>query len=414
MACDVFDALRLPTEHLDKTLYRRASIQSIWLNMIPKSEYVDGVGLINSTFTIERSEPTSSEQTWAAIQTAGATSQGSCKESFNDVNFGYTERKYSPESYDLRGPPICKNELIFNFQAERFLEAYIHALTINSQHTIENRYENIFMHLSQKNVCNTNYDHYDSGALNAVTLIAPSGPDLTGVNPPTMQLEQAMLDITAAELNRDGANNPNSPDWITLGDDGPVYPLLIGQEMSAQLKLASAELRKDYRYAEPSLLLKRMGATYSLKNFRHIITLTPPRWNYTNGAYVRVNTWVMVPASKGYKAVISNDYKHAAIEGAIVLNPWVFHSEVIRPKNAAGDMSWKPETYFGEWMWRTGARNIMEDISTCTNYAYDPLEEIGRHFAKYKHAARPIFPEFGRLILYNRCPTASFAGTACS
>jgi len=407
---DPFDAFRMATEHLDKELYRRASVQSVWLDMIPRSEYMSGVGLTNSTFTIERSEPTSDEEAWPAISSINSGAGNSaCATTWNDVNYGYTEQLYSPEQIGLRGPIICKDELIYNFEAGRFLEAYLSALTIRSQRTLENRYQNIYMHLTPKNSCNTGYTKVAGGTLDA-DHTPPTSPDLSSVPVPTSQLTQDMLDITAAELNTDGATNPNSSGWITLGPDGPIYPLLIGQEMSQAIQLNNSEFRQDYRYAEPSQLLKRIGATRVIKNFRHVITLTPPRFEPgANQVLARVNTWEMVAKSKGFGAELTQAYKQAQYEAVIVLNPWVFHSELIRPVNSAAGLNWEPTSYFGEWQFRTGGRDI-----DFTNICYDPLHKLGRHFGEYKMASRPIFPQFGRTIYAKRCPTSAFSLVTCA
>lgn len=421
---DPFDAFRLATEHLDKELYRRASVSSVWLDVIPRSEYMSGVGLTNSTFTIERSEPTSDEESWPAVSSMGAgdtvgdpglatiTGSSACATSWNDVKYGYTEQLYSPEQIGLRGPIICKDELIYNFEAGRFLEAYLQALAMRSEKTLSNRYWNIFMHLTPKNSANSSYTGVSGGTFDA-DHTPPTSPDLSSVPVPTSQLTQEMLDITAAELNRDGASNPNSSGWITLGADGPIYPLLIGQEASQAIQLNNSDFRNDYRYAEPSALLKRMGATRVIKNFRHVITLTPPRYEPgANQVLARVNTWQMVAKSKGFGAELSTGYKQAQYESACVLSPWVFHSEIIRPVNSAAGLTWDPTSYFGEWQFKTGGRDIDEQTSNAV--CYDPLHKLGRHFAEYKHAARPIFPQFGRTIYYKRCPTSSFSLVTCA
>lgn len=415
MACsDPFDALRLATEHLDSELYRRASVQSIWLNVIPRSTYQSGVGLTNSTFTIERSEPTADEETWPAITTI-VSGTNSCNTTWNNVNYGYSEQLYSPEQIGLRGPIICKDELIYNFEAARFLEAYISALTIRSQRTVENRLQNIFMHLSPKNTCNAAYTGIAGGALDA-DHTPPTSPSWSGLPLPTSQLTQDRLDYTAAELITNGATNPDSAGWITPGPNGPVFPLLIGMEASQNIVLNNSEFRQDYRYAEPSTLLRRLGAGVVVKNFRHMINLTPPR--FTSGAgqtLVRVNTWQMSAKSKGFGAELTDAYIGAAYEAAIVLSPWVFHSEVIQPVNSAAGLTWDPTNYFGEWQFRTGAKDVIDATAGGENCpTYDPLKKIGRHFAEYKMASRPIFPQFGRVIILKRCPVTSFSSVVCA
>lgn len=401
----------MATEHLSQEIYRRASIRSIWLDVIPRSEFMGGKGLNTTTFISERSEPTSDEEDWPAEGSiapnppcAGcgpnASPTSACGVTWNDVNYGLTSQIYAPEKLGLRGPIICEDELIYTHQAERFLETYMHALTIRSQRSVENRLKNVFMHLVPKRICDAAYDLTPNGILDPDNT-PPQHPYLQGLSAATSQLTQEMLDIDAAELNQSGATDPDSAGWIDLGPDGPIYPLLIGQEASQAIQLNNAEFRMDYRYAEPSALLKRIGATRVIKNFRHVISLQPPRFTWAGGTYTRVNQWEMVATTKGYKARIRDAWKSLAgapYEGAMILNPWVMHQEVVRPVLSAAGITFEPKSYFGEWKLVVGGREICDDSTT-----YDPTKKLARHFGEYRHAIRPIFPEFGRLIIFKRC-----------
>ncbi len=408
----------MATESLGEELYLRASFRGIWLNLIPRSGYASGTGLVQSTFTVGRSEPSSDEENWMRItgstigclDAATASSSGACSVCWNDTQWGYLERTYSPEQFGLRGPVICQDDLIYNFQAERFLEVYLQALAKRSQRSIENRYQNIYMHLTPKRSAGSTFQRIDGGSF--TNGVAPKSPSFTGLNPPTSELTQQMLDTIAIELNENGASDPNTNGWISLGDDGPIYPILIGQEASQDIVLNNSELRQDYRWAEPMNLIKRLGASRVVKNFRHIINLFPPRFNYLAGIWTRIPTWLGATtapnASKGTVAIINPQWQTAAYEAAIVLSPWVFHSEVVQPVNAAAGLTWNPKSYFGEWEFVTGGTIITD--TDC----YDPTKKLGRHFAEYKHAARPIFPEFGYTIIFKRCPTTDFGTVTCT
>lgn len=413
MACDtVFDAFRLATEYLGPELYRRASYQGIWTNLIQRDEYKRGAGLTLSTFVIGRSEPTEDEESWPKVAFSNGNA-GSCSTTFNEVNYGHCETTYSPEQFGLKGPTICQDDLIYNWNTERFLEGYLQALQKRSSRTIENRYLNLFAHFVPKNVADSSYTGYPAG-----TGVVPlTGPPLSSMNDADCQLTQEMLDHTAAELNEDGATQPNSNGWIQLGEDGPIYPLYIGQEASQRILKNDSGLRQDYRDAfsgagDLAPLLRRIGASRVIKNFRHIINLFPPRYQYNTVGqdYVRVNTWVMSACSQGYVAEINPAWRTAAFEAAFVLSPWVFRSEVIRPVNSAAGLNWEPKNYFGEWKWVVGGSKITDAGADC----YDPVDKLGRHFAEYKHAPRPIFPEFGRMIIFRRCPNADYQCTLCA
>lgn len=408
MSCATpFDALRLPTESLGPELHLRASWRDIWLNLIPRNEYPRETGLTQSSFTIGRSEPVSDTETWAAV----AGNPNTCNVTWNDVNYGFDERTYAPEQFGLRGPVICQDELIFNFKPAEFLEKYIQALTKRSKKSVSNRLQNIYQHFVPKHRAHST----DAGTqYGAGTGAAGIGNTINGVPVATCQIDQDMLDEIAAQLNEEGASDPNSNGWIDIGEDGPVYPLYIGQRASQQIQLNNAERRQDTRWAKPMDLLKRMGATRIIGNFRHVINLFPPRFNFVGNQYVRVNTWRMIPGTKGFVAQINPDWRAAAYEGAFILNPWVFTERVIRPVNAAAGLNWPAKSYFGEWQFITGGKEITDNTEQGGTDCYDPTKKLGRHFAEYKHAAHPKFPEYGRMILFKRCELTDYSCTTCS
>jgi hypothetical protein len=416
MACEtIFDAWRQATEFLGPDLYRRASYNGIWINLIPREEYKRGSGINLSTFTIERSEPTSDEETWPKVSFSNGDA-GSCVTTYNSVEYGHTERTYAPEQFGLQGPPVCVDDLIFNWNTDNFLDAYMMQLAKRSRRSLENRLMAIYSYLVDKNVTNSSFEKYNGGTGTLPT----GGPSLTGMAEPTCEMSQEMLETVAAELNEEGATDPNSDGWITLGEDGPVYPLYIGQELSQRILRSNPELRQDYRDGESgegenvARLLRRVGATKVIGNFRHVINLFPPRFNWTptgggNGTFTRIPTWVMPSKTKGTGAEINPAWRDAPYEGCYVLHPWVYSTEIVRPISASGDLNWKPRNYMGEWMWVTGGHKITPAGADC----YDPLGKVGKHFAEYKHAPKPVFPKYGRMMFARRCPANEYECATC-
>lgn len=387
-----FDALRFATEALGNEIYRRASYKSPWLNLIPRGPGERNKGTVFSSFTLGRIEPTADEETWAAVSVDDANK---CSVTYNAVDWGHTERTHSPERIGLRGPTICQDDLMWGHNPDQFLTGYLHQLGIRSKRTVENRLLFKFMQQADKVVADSNY-----ARVAQTTLVLDEA---------TSELTQEMLDQTALELNEDGASEgANSAGWINLGEGGVEYPLLIGQKASARLLKNNSELRNDARYAFPNELFKKMGASRVINNFRHIINLFPPRYTYANGTYTRVNTWEMVPGTKGNIARIRSAWRSAPFEAALSLNPDVIHQEVFRPVNMAAGLKWNPKSYFGEWEWITGGREIQEDAD-----CFDPRKKLGAHFGEYLHAIKTIAPEFGRMIIFKRCED-DFTEVTCS
>lgn len=414
MACaQPFDVLRLRTEDLGPTLYVKASYKDPWLNLVPRAEYPQGAGLVRSSFQIGRSEPTTDEETWNAIVAQGA-STGPCAVTYNDTNVGEKETTYKPEVFGLRGPIVCQDSLAIYWESEAFWMKYFEALEKRNIKSITNRLENIYMNYSTKVVPSTN-GTITEYAGQVSTQPPGSAVDLSGVAVPGCGLTQDILDQEALALSEESADVPNSNGWITMGESGPEFPILIGQEASNQILLNNAELRSDYRQAfmgwgDANLVIQRIGASRIIKNFRHIITRFPARWGYTNGAFVRIPRFRMssaaADATLGQVAIVNPDWLNpniAGYEAAIVLNPWVYTERVLQPVNAAPGMKWNAQNYFGEWHFVTG-NDAFLGMDSCNGIS-DPMHKQGRHFAEYRHAAEPIFPSYGRTILFKRCPS---------
>lgn len=445
MACtNPFDVLRAKTEDLGPTLYVRASWKDPWLNLVPRGAYPQGAGYVRSSFTVGRSEPASDEETWNAIAAINADTnpQGACNITYNQTYVGLKEDQYKPENFGLMGPLVCQDDLTMYWQSQEFWEKYFQALEKRNRKSIINRLGNVYMQYVPKASANSNFTFYAGDITTQPAPAAVDLSDLQGGNIPTSELTQEMLDATAVELMEEGADEPNTNGWITQGPDGAVFPLYIGQSISHRLLLNNSELRSDFNqsfqgWGEANPVIKRLGASRIIKNFRHIINRFPPRWTtqqvdatgaqghgvgYVYGAddgvLKRVPTWQMSTASddatKGQVAIVNpswRDPSKAKYEGVTVFNPWVMTEEVLMPVNSAPGMKLKPQNYFGEWMFVTG-NDALLGISGCTGIQ-DPLHKQGRHFAEYRHALKPIFPIFGRFILFTRC-VSSFDTITCS
>lgn len=438
MACpSPFDALRLRVEDLGPQLYQRATWLDPWLNLIPREEYPPGAGLTRSAFEIGRSEPTSEEETWPSIasgmgtDTSGGSSGsflGSCAKSFTDVQVGYIEKQYGPEAFWLRGPLICQSDLTLHWNSRDFWNKYFMRMEQRNTRSIVNRIQNVYGSFSTKVVGNVD------GTVTTTAGSAYSGTtqgaalNLGTASTPTCGLDQTLLDSQVHPLVLSGATAEDSGGWITSLGSGPVFPLLIGIDASNQLALNNADLREDLRfsyegYGETAQILLRLGASRVIKNYRHVITATPPRWGITDssGVLYRISPWIMQYGNtdtgfgKGYVAVPNPAYLNpgiAAVEGAMILTKWAMTEEVLRPISEVNGAKWSAQDYYGEWKFVTG-NDALLGMDGCTGLA-DPFHEYGRHFAQFKHAFKPVFPDFARLFLFLRCPNQQTTCLTCS
>jgi len=403
MACPTtFVALAEYTQHFVEELRYLPSPMTVLTEMIQRGTYPEGFGKVMTTFQIGRSLPVTDNPEFVPITTS---TTDTCSVTYNDVPVGYKALNFRPEVFGWQGPTICADNLYYEFERVAFLNSYMRAMKKNVDWTIEHRYESI-------------YDYYVPKAAASETLVftdpatgyPTQTPDLSTLARTSCQLSQQMLDQAAAKLIEEGAmEGAFSDDWVRWGPNGPEFTLQIGVETSANLLKQASELRTDYRYAEMGLgaqgssIIKRLGTSKVIGNFRHLVVQLPPRYNWVPGTgYVRVPTWVADPsATEGTVTMLNPEWRSADFEAVRVLHPEVFRDLIIPPVLSSGGMTtWEPRNYLGQWQFVSGAFKFNTDCP-------DPLEKYGRHFAEFHHAPEPLRQEVGLLIIFRRCTNTS-------
>lgn len=469
MPCDtpaLFDVLRAKTEDLGPTLLHRGLYRDIWMNVVPRAEWTKGAGYVRSNFEVARSVPETDEETWTAIQPLNTetNANGACGITYDQTYVGEHENQYKPEMKGLMGPVVCQDDFTMAWKSEAFWADYFTSLEKRSFMTVSNRVGNVYRQYVYKAAAASNFG-FVVGKWQGVQP-PPSSVDMTdyttgSLGLPTSELTQEMLDSTARELIQEGAQDGDTNGWITWSADGPIFPLHIGLQMSKRLLLNNAELRSDYNqsfqgWGEANPVIKRIGASRIIGNFRHVITAFPARWiSVPDGATVNItatglksNTGVTttyanatgtlvlkrIPTyvnstdsfdvTKGRAGVvngvwndpnptvIAGDATQVAIyESVEVLNPMVMALEVLMPVNSMPGMKLTPQNYFGEWRFVTG-NDAFLGIGGCTGII-DPQHTQGRHFGTYRCGHRPDHPIYGRMILFRLCANA-FSTVVCS
>lgn len=397
MSCaSAFNAIRIATENLPNYIYRKASQTNFWLGYTTAEEFPRNAGVNQTVFVIGNSEPYSNQEAWSDVTQANNIITTMCSQPYVDVDVGYDESTYAPRRLGLAGPIICRETLGFAHDPGLFLRQYQMELTKRAKRTWEFELRNQAIKLYAKAVAGTGFN-------------IATGSTTFANTASNSQLTLDMLDEAAQYEIEAGATDADQ-DWVELGPDGPIFPLVIGNLAAQRLYTNNDARREDVRFSDmgkgpAAELMKRIGATRVVRNFRIIPTVLPPRFNFTNGQYVQVNTYESVASSEGTVAQISSDYRNALYECAFIPHPMAFTRSVVRPDDAG--MAWSPLNYMGEWVWETGGNLIN------TTYCFDPMKNYGRHFANFMYAPKPIFPEFGVAIMYQVCPT-EFAYAPCS
>jgi hypothetical protein len=282
---DVFDAFRAVSETLSTDVYRNATWSSVWLNVIPRESYQRGAGLALKTYVAANSEPSSDDESWTAVALANGTGQGACAQTYTDTTVGMTELSYAPEAFGLRGPTLCKDDLSFDKNVDAWLGAYLQELTKRARRSWEKRDESIYLQLCDKLIVGSTTGYATAVGTqklysNQVGLAGVS--TIMTATAPTNNINQNLLDAVAMDLINIGASDPDSSGFIGLGDSGPLFSLYIHPDASKRIVVETgaggANIRQDLNYGSPAEILKRLGATRMIRNWRHVPNLNPPRF----------------------------------------------------------------------------------------------------------------------------------------
>lgn len=409
MACaTLFDGFRVATDYISNDIYKRSHYRSALLNVTPTGVFPKGVGTSAKIITIEPNELGAENTGGTQItQSAGTTGRvdNACTDTWTDLSIGFTEQSYSPYKWGYRGPVFCKDEQYFTHRPDEFISSYIDEMS----RAVEQDFESwIFYNYARRvPIYVANGTSFNSLGSVSSTLTAPVA---------TSELTQDMLDRLAMHLIYRRAT-PDAADgngWVSYGDAGPLFSLLIGAEGSQRILKNNTDLRQDLRDGNPTALLNRLGATTAVKNFRHVPWVLPFRFTHDGTKYNVVPRFKSSAATKGTKSEINDAYISALgapYEAALVLSPEVFTREAVTPDTSVGGATWEPSSYMGEWKWVTGTDALSQANG---DGCVDPLGKYGRHFAQFQLAARPGRNPFaGAIIFYKRCPV-SLTTVGCS
>lgn len=408
MACgSIFDAFRVATEYLSPELYRRAAFNSALISAIPSGTYPKHVGTSVSVQTIEPNELGAEHTGGTAItQSAGATGaiENACSYAWTDLSVGFTEETYGPKQWGYRGPIFCKDSKYFEHNPDDFFEGYLRTMSDAVAQDLESF---LFYHYARMvPIYVASATGFNALGTASTTLTASAA---------TSELTQQMLDKLTGLLIAD-RSIPETADGsglVSWGPSGPLWTLLADPEASGLILRNNADFRNDLRWADSgqgdgARLLHRIGVRESVKNYMHAPWILPQRFTHDGTKYVQVPRFVSSAATKGTKSTVNPNWinPNVAMYGAaLILTPYVMRKEWVSPDNTLGGNSFEPQSYMGEWTWKTGPEALQ---GLAGDACYDPLHKFGRHLAEFK-VAPAIGPNkrSGAIIFYRRCPNAA-------
>lgn len=380
MPYDIQQKLIAESGRIGPDIYQRTLNSSPWLKLVKQDSFPEEMGDTISVLTYERSLPTY-PLAWANVGQSNdplnTPGGGSCLPPNAVVDFAQTLRTYNLQQTSLNSPPLCVNDLRVAFKRKEQLGNMMSVLTDNTAYAWVNRYRDEYARIVQHQVSLT--AGFPDGGGAGVPLVAP-----------TYSLSQGILKKFYQHLIRDGAwNNP-----LDRVNGQPVFGLICSGETSDNLIKANVDIRQDYRWSgKVNELLAPMGIERSYGGFFHMIEDLPPRWNFTAGAWVRVQPYVGVAATKGTGAQLDPLYENASYEDSFIFHTDVYTSLVAAPiSGPGGGTKFDPVSYRGDFSWK--------NIPHATD---NPDGTIGFFRAIYMNASKPVFPMYGYVIRHLRC-----------
>lgn len=397
MAYDVEQLLTTESGRIGPDIYERTLNTSPYLKLVKQGVWPDEMGNSIKVTTYERSLPLQANavdyrpQTWATVSDNTGGSSGNCSPVANKVGWAQSTKSYSIEQTSIESPDICVNDLRSAVNRKAQLSAVLRILTENTKYIWVERFRNEYTRLAEhKVVC-------------APSLASGDCPEGTVVFPAvaaTTQLTPNLMKRFYQKLNRDGAGDMA----VDRKDNRPLYIAILSSEASENLLLLDPDFRQDVRYSgKVNDLLAPLGVERSYKGFFHLIDDFAPRWNLTNGVWVRVYPYVGSAAETGNKVGINPLYETATHEDTILFHPMVFTNLTPKPITAPGaGMAFDAVNYRGDFKWL----NIQDRTD-------NPDKTIGFFRGVFQTASEPGVPSWGIVLRHLRCG-APVTAISCS
>ena len=412
MAADtISQVLNEESGRIGLDILRKTVHVSPWLDLVQTGLFPEGMGSSIKVQTMGRALPTAtdgtlSEGTWTDVTASAGygAAGGSCLPTVTNVKSGSTTEEYNLQHTALEGDRFCVENLRNSFLRAKQLEAIKKNLADSTKHMLVERTRSEFSRLldgaNQILIC---ADGVVEGSSQGTM---PSGSGKA----PGILTNDFLIDRYDA-LTFFGAGNS---DLLMRMDGQPILPFITSGIISRRLKVESG-FRDDIRWNKDMVgeLFKAysaLGATSApVHGFQHIIDPTPPRWQYSGGAWVRVWPYRRVAGDTGYVLEENPNYRTAAWQDSYVFHPEVF--KMLFPSSigdAGGGMSFQPVQYRGEWKFKN---EVNLDSSSS---AYNPDGTLGFFRAIFSSASEPLFTNYGYRIRHavGRQPNSYYAANS--
>lgn len=352
--------------------------KSPWNKLIRQEAFPEGMGVSINTLVYQRNVvPNVTDTAWSPMGLSSGTGNPSCNPTPQLLEYSQTLRSYNLSQMQVKSPTLCVNDIRYGYDFQKQLSQMFDILSENTQFVWENRYRDEYIRIAQHKVV-------------ASQGLPEDSTDFPAVDPADIKaLDQGMLDYFYAKLLRDSGGQGS----YGMMDGAPEYALLIGPETSMNIKKQNSDIRADLRFStNPNTLLAPLGAKWSYSGFYHLIDWQAPRYVFTDGEFVRVPYYAAEPATYGDQDNVNPAYTNAPFEATIIFNPDVYVSRVVKPiTSPGGNVKFDPVNYRGDFQW-------INFPSEC-----NPLGNTGYFLGTFANGSDATRPEFGYVILHQRC-----------
>ncbi len=402
MACEsVLDLLNRLTGMFDMNVLQQFWPTSPRLQLTRRGTWPDGIGTTISTQIYGRSAPVVAQPVWSPITVVAGAEGGACLPPATRVTPGYQVRQYSLGRMRLVGPDLCAEDLRFNWQVVKQMEAIGGILGGRVQLEWEYRDQAEYeKNVKYRVVCqqagltkNTNWTDEGPGA----GAHSPLSADGTNYYPiaggaPDSQLTWGFLDAFRMKVLRNGAL------LSALGQEMgvPVLTVIASEETTNSLRLS---IQGDLRWGAPSKLLAPFGVLGSLKGYYLLSDPYPRRfnWNATTGDFEEVPKFINNGlAVKGEEEDVNPAWETASYEESQIWDPTLYNQLIPAPFTSAGaGVTFDPVNYTGQY----SLKNILD--RDC-----NPDGNIVFHQAILADGDEPQYTMRGVSYLHLRCDPA--------
>jgi hypothetical protein len=361
------------------SLAKRVVPSGPWLNIIPRAQWEDGMGVVHNSMVWERTLPNNNGDEWVQMNPSDGAGTDQCTLTPEILKFGQTLRSMRKFTRNIRTDWFCVEDLRDDFSIAKMLGGVQSNLSQVTDYVWENRNQDEYIRLAEHKITENGSFDVNASSFNPAT-------------PPTSKLTVGTLRQVYQWLVADGVGIEGA---IGTSDGGhPVLSLFTDMNTDLDLIQQDPAVRRDFQYSDPTKLSQPFGMAHSWDNYKHVFNRFQPRYEIVGGQYVRIQPYKEPESTtKGWKRQLNPAYIYASYADSIVVIPSVYTMQVPRPiTSPGGGLKFDPVNYMGDFAWLN-----IKDVKC------NPRGTKGFFDAVYTSASDPGQTWFGVVIRHKNC-----------